>query len=377
MRHTTFARVGPLLLLALACRSGDAEVSEPEAPAPPPGPVVSTEIVERLAADALERGVVGLAIGVAVGGEVVYASGFGHADLERTRPATEQTIFDAASVGKQFTAAAVLKLVEDGRLALDEPIGSYVESAPSNFPDATLFQLLTHTSGFVDGDLDEQDPPETWAEFRFGPDLLDDPSLTGGDARFRAGETWCYANSNYLLLGLAVDAGAGVPYHEYVADELLDPLDMGMLVCAEAEGELASGSFTIDDGEAHEVAFVHLSNYGGAGSIRSSVLGLLEWQRALDDGRILEPSSLNTMRSPTSVQGETDSALIPYGTGIRLGTLGTHAKFGHTGTFAFMILGIVCGFVGVVMMRVLFLAEQVGDRVQGVLRLPDALGWSS
>jgi CubicO group peptidase (beta-lactamase class C family) len=128
----------------------------------------SFAFVDRVAGEALEAGVVGLSIGVAVDGETVYAAGFGHADVDRRHPASAETVYDAASVGKQFTAAAVLLLAERGRLGLDHRIRELVPEAPPAFPDATLRQLLTHTSGFVDGDLDEQHPPASGSTFRRG-----------------------------------------------------------------------------------------------------------------------------------------------------------------------------------------------------------------
>ena len=137
-----------------------------------------------------EEGIVGLSIGVALDGEIVFQEGFGYIDEARTVPATAETGYDAGSIGKQFTAAAILQLVERGELSLDQSVHSIVPNIPSSFPDATIEQLLRHTSGFVSYEVDVYNAPADYLEPRYGEQLLTDTELLQGEALFPPGETF-------------------------------------------------------------------------------------------------------------------------------------------------------------------------------------------
>ncbi len=282
-----------------------------------------------------EEGIVGLSIGVAIDGRTVYARGFGHADADRTRPANERTVYDLASVGKHFTAAAALQLVEEGRLSLGARARSLIPELPANFPDATIEQLLRHTSGFVGAELDEANPPTDYATKRYGLELLTDGELQAGETRFAPDETWVYCNPGYLVLGMIVEAASGMRYDRYVRERMLEPNGLGgMTVCERAgPGVMAEAIRRDDSGALAEVAFIDMTAYSGQGSICSSVVDLLEWSRALNSGRIVRAASLERMRSPSAVRGVHARAEVPYGMAQRIGEIGGARKVGHTGTF--------------------------------------------
>lgn len=282
-----------------------------------------------------EEGIVGLSIGVAIDGQIVFAEGFGHADASRSVVATRDTIYDIASVGKHFTAAAILRLVEDGRLTLGDRARDLVPELPANFPNATVEQLLQHTSGFVSGSLDEGAPPSDYGRKRYGLELLTDVELQGGEARYAPGETWVYSNAGYLVAGLIVEVASGRRYDEFVREELLRPNGLDeMTVCERATGDRMSQALArSDEGGVAPVPFIDMTAYSGQGSICSSVVDLLRWSHALSSGRVVSPASLERMRSPSIVTGTHQAAEVPYGYGQRLGHIGAHAKAGHTGTF--------------------------------------------
>lgn len=281
-----------------------------------------------------DEGIVGLSIGIAIDGEVVFAGGFGHADAERLRAVDEDTVYDIASVGKHFTAAAVLRLVEQGKLSLDARVRNLLPEIPAHFPNATVEQLLRHTSGFVSGDLDELDPPESFRREKRGLEVLDDPGLTTGSVRFEPGRTWVYSNSGYLVLGVLVEKVAGKTYPEVILNDLLAPIGVtGMTVGDRAAGSRMSESLRRTEDGVAAVPLIHMSAYGGAGSVCSSVMDLLRWSRALNAGEVVSPESLRQMRSPSVVRGDVSTAEIPYGMAQRMGTLGGFEKVGHTGTF--------------------------------------------
>ncbi len=311
------------------------------APSPPLGSKLAwdtalADLVHAIGERAVrEEGIVGLSIGVAIEGQIVFAEGFGHANASRSVPATRDTMYDIASVGKHFTAAAILRLVEDGRLALDDRARDLIGELPDHFPNATVEQLLRHTSGFVSGDLDEGDPPPEYRRKRYGLELLTDLELQSGEARYEPGETWVYSNAGYLVAGLIVEVASGRRYDDFVREELLRPNGLDeMTVCEYGQGERMSERLRRSDaGEVEPVPFIDLTAYSGQGSICSSVVDLLRWSHALNSGQVVSPASLARMRSPSIVTGTHQSAEIPYGYGQRLGHVGPHAKAGHTGTF--------------------------------------------
>ncbi len=296
---------------------------------------VQGERVRQIAQRAIdEGGIVGLSVGIAIDGELVYAHGFGFADLERTRGAHEGTVYDIASTGKQFTAAAILRLVEDGKLSLDDSIKQVVPQAPAHFPDATIEQLLRHTSGFAAGRLDELNPPAGLDKKRTGLEVLDDVELNEGSIKFGAGETWKYCNPGFLMLGVAVEAASGEAYPDYLTNRLLRPAGLdGIVVGDRAPASIMADSIHRSPEGIERVPLIHMSVYAGQGSVCSSVVDLLGWQHALNEGRIVTKASLKQMRSPTLVHGASATGEIPYGMALRLGTLGDRAKIGHTGTY--------------------------------------------
>jgi len=175
----------------------------------------------------------GLSLALVEGGELSYARGFGQRDLERGLPATPETLYCVGSVTKSVTAVAVLQLAERGKLSLEDPVSRYVPwPLPERGEPVRLHHLLTHTSGL---------PALAYGEALFrhahglggrslpigGPeDIL--TFMTGADgwAECTPGERWFYLNEGYAILGLIVQRVSGKPYHDYVRDEILRPLEM-------------------------------------------------------------------------------------------------------------------------------------------------------
>jgi D-alanyl-D-alanine carboxypeptidase len=293
-----------------------------------------TKAIKQIGAQALDDGIVGLSIAVSIDNNVVFASGFGHADLAETKPATEHTIYDIASVGKQFTAAGIIRLIEEGKVSLDDRIRDFVPETPSHFPNVTIQELLNHTSGFVDGELDELNPPTNMSTRTEGLDLLDDPALVQGTSNFEPSETWIYSNAGYLLLGLAIESASGQPYSEYIVNELLIPAGTtSMTVCQRPDSQLMSDSLYRTEEGVSKVPVIHMSAYGGQGSICSSVLDLLTWEAAIEDHKLFSEYGMTTFRSPARVRGNSGEVEIPYGAAQRMGTIDGHPKVGHSGTY--------------------------------------------
>jgi CubicO group peptidase (beta-lactamase class C family) len=140
----------------------------------------------------------GVAVAIIEGGEVVMARGYGLANVEHRVPVRSDTIFQSGSVGKQFTAAAVMLLVEDGKLALDDSIAKYIAEAPPHWRPISIRHLLTHTSGI---------PDYTEQLFDNRRDYSDDELVqiaAGLEPEFATGARWNYSNTGYALLGTII-----------------------------------------------------------------------------------------------------------------------------------------------------------------------------
>ena len=160
---------------------------------------------------------------VARGDEVLLRKGYGSADLEKNIPNAPATKFRLGSVTKQFTAASILLLHEQGRLNIDDSVGKYVPEAPQSWENSSLVHLLTHTSGIPDF--------TGLAEY---PTLKVHPSTAGNTMSwfrdkpldFSPGERWRYSNSAYVVLGIVIENISGLSYEQFVRDSIFRPLGM-------------------------------------------------------------------------------------------------------------------------------------------------------
>ena len=172
-----------------------------------------------LAARALERPIAGIAVAVGRIGSVSpsVARGFGFADVDRKVPITPNAVFHIASVSKNIEAAVVLKLVEEGRLSLDEDITKYVAEAPTQGKRVTVRQLLNHTSGihsFTSIPDAEANESREMSHAEVLALVKDQPF------DFEPGTSWRYSNTGFYLVGMAIERVTGMPYAEYVRERV-------------------------------------------------------------------------------------------------------------------------------------------------------------
>jgi CubicO group peptidase (beta-lactamase class C family) len=292
-----------LLAAAPACSQ---ESGRPSAETPEPHTPDAFEWAVR------EAGPFSGAVLVARGDSVLYAAGFGHADREENVPNTSNTRFRIASVTKQFTAALVLQLVEEGRVALDAPITTYLSSAPAA-PGVTTHHLLTHTSGIPEG-----------RALRDRDLLLSEYLSRLGElsATAEPGERYAYSNPNYHLLGLLVEAVTGRPYADALRERLLTPLglaDTGVAYAGDAVEGLAEGYARTAFGYRPESPFDDAPHTYAAGAMYSTVHDLFRWTRALHRGEpFRDPATLALMLRPHVGAHPHPSGPTAYGYGITL-----------------------------------------------------------
>jgi CubicO group peptidase (beta-lactamase class C family) len=275
-----------------------------------------------------------LAIGVQRGGETLYLEGHGFRDLAGEVPATAETVFLTASVTKMLTSAAILTLVRDGRLDLDDRLATVLPSfpEPERGSGITVRRLLEHTSGLHDLLAD------------FGPRILETgeplrPSevlawLARRPLDFEPGTRWVYSNTGYYLLGLVIEAATGERYGEYVRRSVALPLgledtflcDDGLFPERRTVG-YTPGPEGLTPTRAYEAAGVR-TGFGAAGGFCSTASDLARLPYALRTSGLLPDSLLLAMQRPTRLADGTE---VDYGLGLRLGSLEGRGLWGHTG----------------------------------------------
>lgn len=314
------------LLAAAACHGGS---STPHAPTPARAKPVDNPYAAKIDAlvDAVlaDHKAVGLAVAVARGDQLLVAKGYGFADVAHHTPVTADTVFRIGSVTKQFTAVAILQLVERGDLRLTDDIRTYVPEFPAKSKPVTIEHLLTHTSG-----IPSYTNAANWIEL--GARHMSHAQMLAlfADAplEFDPGTRWEYSNSNYYLLGMVIEKVTGKPYAEVIRDHVLAPAGMTASgYCTDTMPGLAAG-YSLHDGKATLAEPVDMTTPYAAGALCSTVTDLLAWQRALDTGAELAPETLAKMRTAATLPGGDSTH---YGYAVFLGELDGHPRIGHGG----------------------------------------------
>ncbi len=305
----------------------------------------------------------GAALLVLHDGEPLLRRGMGLADVEAGTAVTPATNFRLASVSKQFTAAAVLLLAQDGRLRLDDPVRRWLPALPANTDGVTLHHLLSHTSGVYDyedlmaadfeGQVRDADvlcllatgaaakPPASRATGP-APGQAVGAATAAIPARpyFAPGTAYRYSNSGYALLSLVVEAASGMSYPDFLRERIFVPLGMAdTLAHVDGVNEVPHRAFghSADGDGWRRTDQSTTSAVLGDGGIYSSIDDLAKWDAALYDDRLLSDASRALAFSPhtTTPTGETD--VDAYGYGWRLdGDLMWHS--GETMGFRNVIL---------------------------------------
>lgn len=279
--------------------------------------------LEKLTKDKLP----GMAVLVAREGKIVFQAGFGFADLEKKVPVTPETKFRIGSVSKQFTAAAILRLADDGKLAVTDPLEKFFPGFPRG-GEITLHHLLTHTSGihsytgkpeFLGRVSKPIAPGELIAWFR------DDPMDFAPGAGFR------YNNSAYFLAGEVVATVSGRPLAVFLRETFFEPLgmkDTGILVNAAPPAGIARG-YSVADGKAAPALDWDMSWAGGAGALYSTVGDLFRWNEALFGGKVLKAESFKLMTTAIKLPPGVDG--MSYGYGLTMAPVSRLPSISHGG----------------------------------------------
>jgi len=333
-------------------------VNEP-APAANPNqldPALAAEVETLINQVMTEQRQIGMAIGIVMNGEVVYARGFGVADVESGRPVTERTLFEQGSVSKQLVGTAMMQLVEQGKLSLDDPLVKYLpyfQIKDARAQTITIRQVLTHISGITALEHDSLVdyarallPEYDAASYERMVRTLGDMELI-----YEPGQgPFTYSDLGYNILGAVISEISGQPFEEYVHEHILLPLGMAETTFelrATDPTLLARPHVTDADGQVVKADLFPYSRSNAPSShLYISVADMARWmaanlhQGSLDGVQILQPSAHQEMWHAHVVDtgmGEYFPTMASYGLGMFMGNLHGEPVMGAGGTDLGMI----------------------------------------
>jgi CubicO group peptidase (beta-lactamase class C family) len=271
-----------------------------------------------------------ISLAVVRDGKAVKVKGYGSANLELKVPTTADTVFPIASVTKQFTAAAVMLLVEEGRIALDDRIDKYVSGLPESWREITVQHLLTHTSGIKDY-LNVNDfhlPSHSCADFTMAEIVREVAKLPPNSP---PGERWSYSNTGYVLLGIIIENVTGKSYGQFFAERLFRPLGMSSTRRRSLTEIIANRADGYDFRDGRLQRAIHLNPTlwdNPDGGIISTASDMAKWDETLRTDKILKRSTREVMWRPTSLSHGDTAA---YGFGWHISDVRGHRVVQHGG----------------------------------------------
>lgn len=312
-----------LALLALPARAAPLQAPEP--------PGVKAEVPEKrldayVEEEMARRHVPGLSLAVVRNGKLVLARGYGKANVEHSIPARPGTVYELASVTKQFTAAAVMLLVEDGKVALDEPAAKYLADTPAAWKDVTVRHLLTHTSGipsYTNQPAFGQFPRRDYTKAEI-------VSLVSGlPLEFQPGERFAYNNTGYFLLGMLIEKVSGREYEAFLRERIFKPLEMTSTRLNDRREVIPNRAAGYSwQGRLRNAEYVSTTQPFSAGGLLSTVEDMAKWDAALAGEKLLKPASLRQMWTSMNLK---DGKPAGYGFGWAVQDVNGHRMVAHGG----------------------------------------------
>jgi CubicO group peptidase (beta-lactamase class C family) len=271
----------------------------------------------------------GVALTIVRNGTVVTTRSYGDASLELAVPVTPDTVFELGSVTKQFTAVALMMLVEEGKVRLDESIATYLPRTPDGWRGITVQHLATHSSGIQEY-LSVPGLPEQ-AHAARSHDEMSQLFFARLTREFEPGETWAYSNSGYLLLGNIIERASGQSYWDFLRTRLFAPLGMSETRSSDPRAVIlhraAGYGWT---GVRFENRPALSENAYAAGSVVSTIRDMARWEAALHAGRLLATASFTQMWTPLTVTLSTPPP-FSYGFGWVIDRERGHTVVFHSG----------------------------------------------
>lgn len=284
--------------------------------APVPPDSVVTASADRYLASRAATGSFAGAVRIVRDGRVLLRRGYGYADVAKRVRCTPETRFPVASISKMFTAMAALRLEEEGRLHLDDPVCRWLDDCPSAWRAITVDQLMHHTSGIPDYEARLELGSDRYLEFMMRPDATAriDSIARRDTLEFTPGTKFHYSNTGYDVLARVIERAAGRPFADFMRTALLEPAGMthsGVLGAGHPPHDLAVGyaggeldwdallgGATPTDGHLHPRPLPALRPPVGDAWAYSTVDDLDRWRAAMDGGSFLSPAVISRALTP-------------------------------------------------------------------------------
>lgn len=267
----------------------------------------------------------GATVLVAKGGKIIYQKAFGMANMELDVPSDTNMVYYIASNTKQFTAVAILQLLEKGLLSLDDTLGKYVNCKPP-VSQITLRQLLSHTSGingkgYTDSlHIPQGNTPKADAERNAARNMA-----------FPAGSKWAYNNANFQVLGYIIEKLSGKTYAEYINEMIFKPAGMNASLVATSDETLIKGrpaGYSILRRGIVNMVLHDIQGFYASGGILTSAKDLYKWNEALKAGVLVQKKTLELAFTPQQLSNGQKTS---YGFGWYINTIKGSAAYRHGG----------------------------------------------
>jgi CubicO group peptidase (beta-lactamase class C family) len=278
----------------------------------------------------------GLAIGLIIENEVIYAKGFGVQSLDSKIPVSDSSLFHMASVSKLFVATAVMQLVEEGKISLDSLLTSYIpyfRMADERYKEITIRQILSHSSGMPDVKDYEWDKPQF-------DDLAAEKyvkSFTDKQLKFKPGAKFSYSNIGYDILADLISKVSGLTFEHYMKQNIFEPIGMNWSTFFKLEvpEHLATSPHNLNDKLEMSVSRIYPYNriHAPSSTLHSNIHDMIMWaQLYLNKGKInnrqiIQESTYKLLTTPQLTKGRRDSICL----GWHAGYMGDKRMFYHTG----------------------------------------------
>jgi D-alanyl-D-alanine carboxypeptidase len=329
MKYQVFVRICSIsaIIVIMAtelCGCGGAGSSPPTLPLSPPLISLAGTVDGIVHTQMQQFGIPGMVVALAKGDTSLYVQGYGVTNLETGSVTQTDTVYEIGSITKQFTAALIMKLKEQGKLAVDDPISKYLPQY--NFPSAvTIRMCLTHTSGLAN----YTDFPQLGDWVRNGvSEATVLTAISQAPLLFQPGTQYSYSNSNFFILGSIIEALTGQSYETNLEQSIFQPLSLqNTYYPLPPAGQSAIGYTNNGAGLVPATVWDRSAAFS-AGALSSNVYDLITWDQALTSGKVVSPQSFQEM---TTSNGFVDSGGNSYGFGLVLYKFNNRPIEWHTG----------------------------------------------
>lgn len=291
-------------------------------------PADLTDKIDKVVTDTLTRtGVPSASIAIVKDGQIVYVKAYGDAKLEPKTPATSQMRYSIGSISKQFTAASILLLQEQGKLSLDDKVAKYIPDL-TRANEVTIRQLLSHTSGYQD----------YWPQDYVMPMMLQpvtEQKIMDMWARkpldFEPGTKWQYSNTNYVIAGAIIEKVSRMPLMKFLQEKIFTPLGMTSVMSIDQDrlGDTEpTGYMRFGLGPLRPAPKEGKGWLFAAGELAMPAQDLAKWDISIMDQKLLKPMSYRELGADVSLK---NGLATNYGLGVSVNSQAGHRALSHGG----------------------------------------------